>query len=635
MTGDDATESGRARKQAEETEAQLRGLLDTIPQIVWTADTSGKALYYNQKWWEYTGFDPRTYRHVDALDAVHPEDRAALLEHWSRCTAQETPIEYQYRLRAADGSYRWHLGRIVPVRDASGRIYRWVGTATEIEAQKQSEIEYRTLSESVPNFVWRTDLQGRMDFANSRFTEYTGLTMAELNERGWPSVIHPDDLAQLGESWLLAKRNGSAYEGKFRLKSKDGDYRWMIRHALPLRDVSGKITSWVGTTTDIHDLYAAKRSVIEAEQRFRAVFAQSSLPMQLYAVDGTPIDVNVAWETLFDSRRDQLKGYNILIDPQQAANGVTPYLHRAIAGEAVDVPVSYYDPEKIGRRGRPRWLEATFFPVKDGEGAVRELAIVIRDVTAREVAEKKLKESNEQLEQAAQARQDLLNICGHELKTPLSSLRLQTQTAKRRIARGDPSVYEPEKVRKLVNSYESQIDRLVHLVDDMLDLTRISSGKLALTPEPVAFSRLVLEVLDRLSDQLALAGCTISTSLPPNVIGLWDRFRIEQVVVNLLTNALRYGKGAPITVSVMQTDGMGILTVQDQGIGIAKEHHERIFQRFERAISATEISGLGLGLFIVREIVKAHGGTIRVMSEPGSGATFFVELPLQPEVGPG
>lgn len=298
-------------------------------------------------------------------------------------------------------------------------------------------------------------------------------------------------------------------------------------------------------------------------------------------------------------------------------------------------PGQIYDPAKIGKRGRARWLEATFFPVKDHDGTVRELAMVLRDVTDRETAEQKLRETNEDLERAVRARQELLNICGHELKTPLSSLRLQTQTAKRRIAKGDHSVFEPKRVEKLLESYENQIERLVRLVDDMLDITRISSGKLNLNPERIALPKLVLEVLDRFSDQLIAAGCSISTSLAPDISGYWDRFRVEQVLTNLLTNAIKYGSGSPISVAISKSpDGASaMLQVSDQGMGIAPADHERIFNRFERAISANEVSGLGLGLFITREIVAAHCGRITVDSTLGKGATFTVTLPIQSEVG--
>ncbi len=507
VAGTDVTESVTAQKRAEQSEAQLRWLLDTIPQIVWTTTPNKEILFFNRRWWEYTGLSPNTFKDEDIVTTVHPDDLAMVIEKTDEAFRTSTPFQSHYRIRSGAGDYHWHLGRLQPVKDKEGRVVQWFGTATDVD------------------------------------------------------------------------------------------------------------------------------ELIEAQSRFQAFFEQSSLPMEIYDLDGTPVQVNRAWVRLFDTTLDQLEGYNVLTDPQAQALGITSHLQLAISGAAVEVPAFYYDPTKIGKQGRPRWLESSFFPVKDSTGTVRELAMILRDVTDRELAEQKLKESNEQLALAVRARQDLLNICGHELKTPLSSLKLQTQTAKRRIAKGDATVYEPARVQKLLESYGNQIDRLVHLVDDMLDLTRISGGKLTLNPERIILSSLVLDVLDRFADQLAAANCSISTSLAPNVIGHWDRFRIEQVLTNLLTNAIKYGEGSPVFISVSRgKDGQSAtLVVKDEGMGIAVENQERIFNRFERAVSANEVSGLGLGLFISREIVVLHGGNIRVESQPGRGASFFVDLPINGE----
>lgn len=234
------------------------------------------------------------------------------------------------------------------------------------------------------------------------------------------------------------------------------------------------------------------------------------------------------------------------------------------------------------------------------------------------------KDANE----AVAARDDFLSICSHELRTPLTSLKLQTQLT-RRMADKDPQfTLSPEKLRHFLSTTNMQVDRLIRLVEDMLDISRIRAGKLSLQPEAVSLRGLVQEVTERFSPQLAVSGSTLSLHLDQDVTGHWDKFRLEQVLVNLLSNAVKYGAGKPIDIYLSQKDGTAILEVADQGIGIQAESQTRIFERFERAVSKQNISGLGLGLFIVRQILEAHGGNISVASELGKGARFIVRLPL-------
>jgi signal transduction histidine kinase len=200
---------------------------------------------------------------------------------------------------------------------------------------------------------------------------------------------------------------------------------------------------------------------------------------------------------------------------------------------------------------------------------------------------------------------------------------------KRSIAKGDTAAFSPVKLERMIDVTERQVSRLTRLVDDMLDVSRIETGKLELHPEAIDLSELVANVAQRLIPQIYRAGSALTTALEP-AVGCWDRFRIEQVLINLLTNAARYGGGKPIEVVLrVAPDGCAAeLSVADCGTGIAKADQERIFGRFERAVSSSEATGLGLGLYIAREIVEAHDGSIAVESESGAGARFIVTLPL-------
>jgi signal transduction histidine kinase len=230
---------------------------------------------------------------------------------------------------------------------------------------------------------------------------------------------------------------------------------------------------------------------------------------------------------------------------------------------------------------------------------------------------------------ALQQRDEFLSIASHELKTPITSLKLQVQLRKRYLQRGDLSVFSPQKVISLIQATETQLERLSRLVDDMLDISRIANGKLSLTCQVVELGELVKEVLEAFSPQFQAAGCTVDLQIETQVYGHWDRYRVEQVIANLFTNAIKYGAGKPVLIRVKMQERLAVLLVKDRGIGIAPENQARIFQRFERAVVGNAISGLGLGLYITRQILDLHSGKITVESAVGEGSTFTVHLPTQ------
>jgi signal transduction histidine kinase len=227
--------------------------------------------------------------------------------------------------------------------------------------------------------------------------------------------------------------------------------------------------------------------------------------------------------------------------------------------------------------------------------------------------------------EAVQLRDEFLSVASHELRTPVTSLQLAVQSALSAIP---PSPPAPSFVQQALASAERQTRRLTRLVNALLDVSRIQAGRLELEPEPVDLSALTREVMANLSDDFRRAGCAVALHAPEAVVGRWDRARLEQVVTNLLTNAAKYAAGKPVDVTVDKVDRHARFAVRDQGIGIAVDRQARIFERFERAVSARHYGGLGLGLYIVKKIVVAHGGRVHVESAPGHGAAFTVELPL-------
>jgi signal transduction histidine kinase/DNA-binding response OmpR family regulator len=225
-------------------------------------------------------------------------------------------------------------------------------------------------------------------------------------------------------------------------------------------------------------------------------------------------------------------------------------------------------------------------------------------------------------QEAVRVRDDFLSIASHELRTPLTPLRLQTQVLRRLLSESGPP--PREKVMSSLDTLDRQTERLARLVSDLLDVSRITVGKLTLHREAIDLAELARDVVER----YAPASRSPIGLQARSASGSWDRARLEQVATNLLANAIKYGEGKPIDVVVEPTDREALLVVRDRGIGIAPQDTERIFNRFERATSATAYGGLGLGLYIAQQIATAHGGKISVESTPGEGATFTVALPL-------
>jgi signal transduction histidine kinase len=232
----------------------------------------------------------------------------------------------------------------------------------------------------------------------------------------------------------------------------------------------------------------------------------------------------------------------------------------------------------------------------------------------------------EESQQDIHLRDEFITLAAHELKTPLTSLKQSLQG----LASGVSELPHPERPLSHIHRKARQVSRLSLLVDNLLAVGHLNTGQLRLERERVELDELVRELVERLTEDFKKARCTPLLRLQAHTTGWWDRARLEQALLNLLGNAMKFGAGHPISIEVSQRDGLAHLVVEDHGIGVAPEALERIFDRFERAVSSTEYGGLGLGLFLTRGVVEAHGGSIHVTSRPGEGTTFTLELPAHP-----
>lgn len=292
-------------------------------------------------------------------------------------------------------------------------------------------------------------------------------------------------------------------------------------------------------------------------------------------------------------------------------SGAVDFLHKPLDMHAVKSKVSVFVDLYRQRKAMKQQVEALEQSRREQEALLKQLQV-----------------TQNELEHAVRMRDDFMSIVSHEVRTPLNGLILETQLRKLHLAKDNTAAFTLDKLRAMVDRDERQIQSLIRLIEDMLDVSRIRTGKLSIRPSRFDLSQLVANLLESFSAQITAAQSEVAFASEGPVIGTWDEFRIEQVVANLLTNALRYGARGPIEIRVYSDGNEARVDVRDQGIGISPENQKRIFQQFERVSAKHVVAGLGLGLFISEQIVTAHGGTIAVQSAEGKGSLFRVCLPL-------
>jgi len=255
---------------------------------------------------------------------------------------------------------------------------------------------------------------------------------------------------------------------------------------------------------------------------------------------------------------------------------------------------------------------------------------VKQQLEALEYSQRQLHATRIELERALQMRDDFISLVAHELRTPLNTLHIETQVRQVQLQRGDLSVFNGERLACMVERDNRQIQSMIRLINDMVDVSRVNTGNLSIRTERVNLSQLVMRIVDDFSGQAQAAGSSLILEPGGDVFSSCDDLRIEQIIANLITNALRYGGAKPVIISISTAGDKVEIHVQDQGRGIPASEHQRIFEKFERLGNNEVREGLGMGLYIARQLAQAHGGDLGVSSKPGEGSRFTLQLPLAP-----
>lgn len=493
---------------------------------------------------------------------------------------------------------------------------------------EESERLFRKVADEAPALIWRSGVDKAYDWFNQGWLDFTGRTIDAEIGHSWPEQIHPEDRKRAIKVYSENFDARKIFSMEYRMLRHDGQYRWLLVRGAPRFSSQGEFLGFIGTCLDIHERHEAVSALKSLQSRFERSAAATDLGVWYCDL---PFD-ELIWNA--KTREHFFVGLEDRITLDIFYERIHPD-DRGRVEQAIECSVMNRAPYDIEFRTvhaenplELRWLRAIGWTDFDLSGrAIRFDGITLDNTTIRKIAEER-DSSLEKAKQAIQVRDEFLSISSHELRTPLTPLKLQIQSIGKYLERGQLQDLSDDRLKRMLGTCEKQVSRLTALVEDLLDVSRISSGRLTLNFESVDLSEALREVVERFLPQLQNSGCEVRLSAPAELLARVDRLRFEQIVINFLTNSMRYAKGKPIEVSLTVENAKAVLKVRDQGIGISREDQKRIFDRFERVLSSTNYGGLGLGLFIVRQIVLAHGGNISVESELGQGATFIVVLPL-------
>lgn len=613
----------------------LRFLADAIPHQVWIVDVQGHLLYANQQWYDYTDIAK------DEPDAdfcslvVHPLDRAGIQRAWQAAIVTGADICNEARLKRRDGIYRWYTIRATAQRDARGVIWGLVGTATEREDQPQggqtftvSAAELRALAETGPQMMWSSLEDGTLVYCNQRYLSYVQAPFEELQGSGWQRFVHPDDVERILAARRQAQASGEPYELEYRLKEgKTGAYRWFLRRVQPARDANGQIIKWFGLSTDIHEQKLTAEALRESDMRLRRLVESNIVGVTITDAGGTIHEANEAFLSLIGYDQEDLAAGRIqwttLTPPEywerdaqahetlRTSGAFPPYEKAYIRKDGSRVPVAITGALFRWDGDVPVWMTLTL------------------DLSAAKEVERQ--------------KDFFLAMTGHELKTPLAALKGMLQLIERRARQiaTKPQDLSPalrtmlEDLVKRLEGASRQVDIQTHLINDLLDLSRLATQTLQLHIDCWDLAQLVQETVDDL--QIAAPERVLVLVMPEQtpLLVQADRARIKQVVTNYITNALRYAPAEqPIQVGLTREERTACVWVRDRGPGLDAEAREQIWQQFHqvKGVKAQDGSGqgLGLGLYLCQQLIKAHQGQVGVESTPGKGSTFWFCLPMAP-----
>ncbi|ATB28042.1 PAS domain-containing protein [Melittangium boletus] len=672
----------RAEVALRENEAHLRRTLKAAEVGSWEADLRARRLTWSPQVEAMSGMTPHSFPGTfDAfLALLHPEDRPRMASRLARPMRIGDEFRLEYRILRADGGVRWHENRGRVLLDEAGQPTRLAGVLLDItsrkqaeQSQRESEARFRLLAETLPQLIWMTRPDGSAEYFNPRWYEYTGQTPEQASQHGWLLAIHPDDLTATREAIQRALTSRHFYRAEYRLRrGADDTYRWFISQGIALRDATGTITHWFGSSTDIDDQKRGIDSLRFLSEVSEALAGSSLDPMTtIQEVARLTVPTFADWcvvdlmgeeghmERVEVAHADESKKEAAAVlrryppvgkaehPPSQAARldqtifvpeMTRSFLERITQNEehqdaARSLGIHSLISVPLLARGRTlgvlTFLTTAFSGRRYGradtlrfEEVAHRAAMALDNARLFSLA----RAEAERAEEANRLKDEFLATVSHELRTPLTAMIGWLKLLR-------DGRLTPAKQTRALETVDRNAHAQAQLVEDLLDVSRIVSGKLRLETKPVHLASVVQAAMDSVRPAAEAKGMRLHADLAPQgdlVQG--DAGRLQQVAWNLLSNAVKFSPAeSTVWVRLRRVDTSVELTVRDEGPGIPEDFLPHLFERFRQLDGGTtrQHGGLGLGLAIVRHLVELHGGTVGATSgPPGGGATFTVRLPL-------
>jgi PAS domain S-box-containing protein len=643
----DVTVAREAERKLRRSEAYLAETQRLSHTSSWAWDVCRREFVYRSaEVYHLFGFDPERDKDISSVqtfqDRIFPEDRSRIFEVVPKAIREKEDFEIDFRIALPSGSTKRVRSVGHPVLSSDGNVTEVIGTHIDVTEQhaaketlqrafdeiKKSEDHLRLVIDTIPTLVWRAGPDGVPDFLNQPALDYTGLSLDEA-ETGWPRAFHPDDKKGMLIKWSAIRESGTPGELEARLRRFDGEYRWFLFQAVPLRDESGNIVKWYGSSTDIEDRKRAEDALRESEQRFRD-----------YAETGS----DWLWETTPDHLVINVSEHvNAVGFKSPGLTGLAPWDIAADVGSdpekwrqhraMLDAYLPFRDFEyTLNGTGSPVYVRTSGKPFFDAKGNFLGYRGTGTDITAAiraDHAERALREAQAELAHVTRVTMlgELTASIAHEVNQPLAAVVANAEACLRWLDRTPPDLAAARRSAEWAIDDGNRASEVVRRV-------RALANKSSIAKVPLDINDVVRDVIALVQRELINHRISLRTELMPvplNILG--DRIQLQQVMINLVMNGIDAmqqltDRARELVVRSGQDEIHRVfVSVTDCGAGISTENANRLFNAF----FTTKSGGLGMGLSICRSIVEAHGGSLSASSDEGAGATFQFVLPLHQE----
>ncbi|MGE8160376.1 PAS domain-containing sensor histidine kinase [Paraburkholderia sp. NPDC080076] len=620
----------KTKEVVHEREAQLDWLIDAVPGFIWTTDAAGSIEYVSKQAEAYTGRSLHELTNNGWFDLVHPDDYATVTETWDQSVKSGTTYDTVHRLRAADGTYRWFQCRANAMRNARGDITNWYGLLTDIHERKiaeerlrREELYLRRLVDAMPAMIWRATPGGEIDRWNRRMLSFIGKTGEEIDGKTLLSLVAPDERERVHRHWQQCVLEGLSYQDTYQFAGADGKLHWYLVRGEPFRDETGEILHWYGVCTDIDDLKETEVALQQREHQLREI--TETIPAMIWCTDadGQPtyfnrrmiedVGVNISETRDF--------GYKKMIHPDDWERVIQKWTHDVQTGEH---HINVFRMCHMHREdAQYRWYQVRAEAMRDADGNIVQWYGLNIDIDEQKCAEDSLRKVQTQLARATQIATvaELSASIAHELNQPLTSVIANAHASRRWLAANPPNLDEAR------TSVEA-ILRDGHAADETMQSIRTLFKRETLKKAQCRIPDMVRDAVRLLKEDPSMRVAAITLEFPDNLPDMdVDRIQIQQVLINLMSNAIEATENTGRKPKVGITGGVVnelVVTIEisDNGEGIAEL--DTLFQPFV----TSKAKGMGIGLAISRSIVEAHDGTLTARNNLDQGATFSLTLPI-------